>query len=84
MQKKGLRRGIFITFEGVEGCGKSTHAKIIHKYLKRKGLPCLYTKEPGGTKIGDKIRRILLDPKNTALNGITELFLFEANLPARP
>lgn len=79
MAKKSLRRGIFITFEGVEGCGKSTHSRLIYGYLKRKGYPCLYTKEPGGTKVGDRIRKILLDPENRSLDNITELFLFEAN-----
>ncbi len=79
MAKKSLRCGIFITFEGVEGCGKSTHARLVHRALKRLGYPSMYTKEPGGTKIGDKIRRILLDTKNTSLAVITELFLFEAS-----
>ncbi len=79
MEKKRLRRGVFITFEGVEGCGKSTHSRLIYKYLKDMGYPCIYTKEPGGTKIGGMIRRILLSPKNTSLNDIAELFLFEAN-----
>ena len=80
MAKKGLKRGVFITFEGVEGCGKSTHAKLLYGYLERNmKLPCLYTVEPAGTKTGDKIRRILLNPKNTSLSSITELFLFEAS-----
>lgn len=79
MAKKTLRHGIFITFEGVEGCGKSTHSRLIYRYLKNKGFPCLYTKEPGGTRVGEKIRKILLDPKNIKINSITELFLFEAN-----
>lgn len=79
MAKANLRRGIFITFEGVEGCGKSTHAKLICRYLKNNALPFLYTKEPGGTKVGEKIRKILLDPENKTMRDITELFLFEAN-----
>jgi len=79
MAKKSLRRGIFITFEGVEGCGKSTHSWSIYRYLKKKGYPCVLTKEPGGTKIGNVIRKTLLNPKNASLNNITELFLFEAN-----
>jgi len=80
MPEKGLKKGIFITFEGVEGCGKSTHARLVYNYLTRNiKLPCVYTAEPGGTKIGDKIRRILLNPDNTSLSSITELFLFEAS-----
>ncbi len=79
MAKKGLRKGIFITFEGVEGCGKSTHSSLIYKYLVRSGYPCVYTKEPGGTRIGEKIRGLLLDPKNILLDDKAELFLFEAS-----
>lgn len=79
MAKKTLRRGIFITFEGVEGCGKSTHSKLIYRYLKKMGYPCLYTREPGGTRVGNKIREILLNPRNSGMDGVTELFLFEAN-----
>jgi dTMP kinase len=79
MPKNRLRKGIFITFEGVEGCGKSTHAKLIFRYLKKAGYDCVLTREPGGTKIGEMIRNILLNPKNASLNDTTELFLFEAN-----
>jgi len=79
MAKKSLRRGIFITFEGVEGCGKSTHSRRIYRHLKDIGYATIYTKEPGGTKVGNKIRQILLNPKNRGVNDITELFLFEAN-----
>lgn len=80
MAKKSLKKGIFITFEGVEGCGKSTHAKLIYKYLARNmKFPCEYGLEPGGTKIGKTIRKILLNPKIDSLSSITELFLFEAS-----
>ena len=79
MAKKSLKQGIFITFEGVEGCGKTTHAKIFYKYLKRLGYPCVYTREPGGTNVGNKIRKILLNPRNTSLCDLTEFFLFEAS-----
>ena len=79
MEKKSLRRGLFITVEGVEGCGKSTHSRLIYRYLKGLGLPCVYTKEPGGTRIGNKIRKILLSPRNAGMDDIAELFLFEAN-----
>ena len=63
MAKKKLRQGIFITFEGPEGSGKSTHAKLVYQFLKRKGYDCVFTREPGGTVIGNKIRDILLNPK---------------------
>jgi len=77
--KKKLKRGVFITFEGVEGCGKSTHSKKVFKHLKRLGYPCVRTREPGGTPVGKKIRKILLDPKNKRMNDLAELFLFEAS-----
>ncbi|MBM3250022.1 MAG: dTMP kinase [Candidatus Omnitrophica bacterium] len=57
-------RGKFITFEGPEGCGKSTQSKLLYQYLKRKGLKAIYLREPGGTQVSEKIRKILLDPKN--------------------
>jgi len=57
-------KGKFITFEGSEGCGKSTQSKLLYGYLKRKGKRVIYLREPGGTRIGEKIRKILLDPKN--------------------
>jgi len=79
MGKKKLKKGMFITFEGVEGCGKSTHSDKIYALLKKEGFDCLYIREPGGTRIGEKIRKILLDNKNKEMAGPAELFLFEAN-----
>jgi dTMP kinase len=57
-------KGKFITFEGSEGCGKSTQSKLLYSYLKKKGLGVFYLREPGGVKVSEKIRKILLDPKN--------------------
>ena len=54
----------FITFEGSEGCGKSTQSEMLSRYLKSKGLKVIYLREPGGVKLSEKIRDILLDPKN--------------------
>lgn len=71
-------RGIFITFEGPEGCGKSTHAKLLYNFLKRKGYDCIFTREPGGTKVGEYIRRILLHSKDINISALAEVFLFEA------
>lgn len=78
MAKKGLRRGIFITFEGPEGCGKSTHSKLLYDYLKKRSYDCIRTREPGGTKMGEEIRRILLHSDGMAISDLGELFLFEA------
>ena len=77
-KKNFLKRGIFITFEGPEGSGKSTHARALFKYLKKKGYACIFTREPGGTPAGDRIRKILLREKNVYINEACELFLFEA------
>jgi len=54
----------FITFEGSEGCGKSTQSEMLYRYLKAKGAKVIYLREPGGVKLGETIRRILLDPGN--------------------
>jgi dTMP kinase len=72
-------RGKFITFEGIDGCGKSTQAKRLLLHLNKIGIPALLTLEPGGTKIGSYIRRILLDPKNKDISELTELFLYLAD-----
>jgi len=70
-------KGKFITFEGSEGCGKSTQSKLLYQYLKRKGYKVIYLREPGGTKISERIREILLDPKNH-MNPICEMLLYMA------
>lgn len=72
-------KGIFISFEGIEGSGKSTQANLLYKYLIDKGLEVILTEEPGGTRIGKKIRRLLLDSKNKDILPITELFLYCAS-----
>ena len=69
-------KGIFITFEGSEGCGKSTQSKLVADYLKRNGLKVVYLREPGGTKISEKIRDILLDPDNVSMSRICEMLLY--------
>ena len=82
MAKKTLRKGIFITFEGPEGCGKSTHSKLAAKFLKKEGYDVVYTREPGGTDLGDKIREVLLNLKKIDIPPITEMLLFEASRAA--
>ncbi|MBU4346378.1 MAG: dTMP kinase [Candidatus Omnitrophica bacterium] len=73
-----MKKGIFITFEGSEGCGKSTQSRLLYGYLKRKGHSVIYLREPGGTKISEKIRKVLLDPDNKSMSAIAETFLYMA------
>ncbi|MFH2011832.1 MAG: dTMP kinase [Pseudomonadota bacterium] len=70
---------MFITFEGIEGCGKTTQINLIGSLLDAKGIPYIITREPGGTQIGEGIRRILLSSKNNDMSFITELFLYLAS-----
>ncbi len=74
-----MKKGLFITFEGLEGCGKTSQAKMLYDFLIKQKIPSIYTKEPGGTKIGDKIRKILLDQKNESMDYKTEMLLFLAS-----
>jgi dTMP kinase len=71
-------RGRFITFEGPDGSGKSTQARMLAERLRGEGRPVLESAEPGGTPIGQQIRRILLDPANRELTPIAELLLMFA------
>lgn len=71
-------RGCFITFEGVEGCGKSTQAALLREWMEAAGVPALATREPGGTRIGEGIRELLLAPRDQALDPAAELLLYEA------
>lgn len=73
-----MDRGLFITFEGIDGCGKSTQIGLLTAYLEDIGRPCLLVREPGGTVIGEKIRSILLDKENYEMSPAAELLLFEA------
>lgn len=70
--------GFFITFEGIEGCGKTTQINHLTAHLKEKNLPFLLTREPGGTAIGDRIRQILLSSENSSMEAATEFFLYAA------
>ncbi|OUO88032.1 dTMP kinase [Gordonibacter sp. An230] len=70
--------GIFITFEGGEGAGKTTHIRFLSEALERHGREVVRLREPGGTVIGEQLRGVLLDPRNTALSDEAELLLYEA------
>jgi dTMP kinase len=70
---------MFLTFEGMEGCGKSTQCKKLIEHYVRLGHDVLHTLEPGGSPLGRELRRILLDPKNTNLSATSELFLYLAD-----
>ena len=70
---------MFITIEGIEGSGKTTQIHNIVHYLNGKGYDCIVTREPGGTKIGEKIRSILLDPESKDMMPLAELMLYMAD-----
>jgi len=71
--------GLLITFEGIEGSGKSTQIELLKTRLKDLNLPVSVTRQPGGTRIGESIRKILLDPKHTAMHARAELLLYAAD-----
>lgn len=74
-----MRNGLFITFEGNDGSGKTTISTKVYEALKEKGYPVIYTREPGGIDIAEQIRSVILDPKNTAMDARTEALLYAAS-----
>ena len=70
---------MFITFEGLDFCGKSTQVKLLVKYLEEKNRKIEIIREPGGTPISEKIRDVLLDNKNSEMTEVTEMLLFAAS-----
>ena len=74
-----MKKGLFISFEGGEGCGKSTICDYIIEQLKLLGYNCLYTREPGGSDIAEQIRSVILDKKNVAMEARTEALLYAAS-----
>lgn len=72
-------RGLFIVLEGPDGSGKSTMANMIGEYYKNKGREIVFTREPGGTKISEQIRDIILDNNNTEMAYTTEALLYAAS-----
>jgi len=73
-----MKHGLFITLEGIDGTGKSTQLRLLVQYLKKRGLTVRATREPGGTKVGERIRNILLDSTTTRLAPLAELALMYA------
>lgn len=74
----GVRRGVFITFEGVEGSGKTTQAEALVDWLEKKKIPLVFVREPGGTVIGEKIREVILNLQHREMNAKCEVLLFLA------
>ncbi|MGG7165106.1 dTMP kinase [Clostridium ihumii] len=74
-----MKKGILIALEGPDGSGKSTQIKMLAKYLEEKGHKVLVTREPGGTKISEKIRKIILDNDNKEMCSISEALLYAAS-----
>ena len=71
-------KGILITFEGIDGVGKSTQIRLLNKRIAQKGIETILTREPGGTKISEQIREMLLDNANTEMDAMTEVLLYAA------
>ena len=73
-----LSKGLLITFEGIDACGKSTQIARASQYLIQKGVSCIITREPGGTPIAEDIRKIILSPQNHAMRDSCEVLLYLA------
>ncbi|RPI36442.1 MAG: dTMP kinase, partial [Nitrospiraceae bacterium] len=71
-------KGVFISFEGIEGTGKSTQSRLLAEHLRAKGHRVIQTMEPGGTKISMKIRELLLSLDSREMDHVTELLLYNA------
>lgn len=73
-----MNKGLFITFEGIDGCGKTTIAKMVYEKLLQLGYPVVFTREPGGSEIAEQIREVLLNPNNTLMDARSESLLYAA------
>lgn len=74
-----MKKGLLITFEGPDGSGKTTQISLLRQYLSSKGLEVIYTREPGGTNISEKIRDIILDNKNSEMSDMCEALLYASS-----
>ena len=73
-----MKKGLFIVFEGGEGTGKTTAIETVYEWLNEKGLKCIKTREPGGIKISEEIRQVILNKENVKMDGRTEALLYAA------
>jgi len=73
-----MKKGVFITIEGIDGCGKTTQTQLLGDYLTKKGFSIVKTREPGGTSLAENLRNILLNPESV-IYPLTELFLYAAS-----
>ena len=71
-------KGVFITFEGLDGCGKSTQMELLAEGLRERGYVVLVTREPGGTPLGEAVRDVLLDPRYHGMSARSEALLYAA------
>ena len=74
-----MEKGLFITFEGCEGSGKTTVSKYLYNRLKEEGYDVIYSREPGGVDIAEQIRAVILNVRNTAMDPRTEALLYAAS-----
>lgn len=73
-----MKKGLFIALEGLDGSGKSTQGNIIKEYLLNKGYDVVFTREPGGTDVSERLREIILDKTITNMHPLTECYLYAA------
>ena len=73
-----MRKGLFISIEGSDGSGKSTQIENIKRFFEEKGIDIVFTREPGGTPIGEKLREIILDRNLREMSDMTEALLYAA------
>lgn len=74
-----MNRGLFISFEGPDGSGKSTQIEYLKTYFRERRIDCVFTREPGGTEIGEKLREVILDKSNNEMCDMTETLLYAAS-----
>ncbi len=74
-----MKKGLFISFEGPDGSGKSTQIEYLKEYFNINGIDTVFTREPGGTAIGEKLRQIILDKDNAEICAMTEALLYAAS-----